>query len=265
MTVDLSNKTAVVTGAAHGIGKAIALSFARQGAAIVAVDLEENAGNKLVEEVRATGRQAMLFRGDVSDAAQMDQLAARAVERFGRIDILVNNAGVSLNTPLERRPFHEFDDATWDRVLRINLTGAFHCGRAVARVMVRQNYGKIVNMCSVMGLVTTRNQAAYAASKGGLIQLTRLMALDLAPYNINVNAIAPGSIQTRTTNVKFYENPDAAGKVESLLSHIPLRRPGQPADVANAASFLVSDMSSYVHGHVLVVDGGWTCGFTRDW
>jgi 3-oxoacyl-[acyl-carrier protein] reductase len=265
MNVDLAGKVAVVTGAGNGIGRAIALAFARQGADVVAVDVEEAAGSQVVDDIRALGRRSHLVRADITDAAAMAAMAGHVVERFGAIHLLVNNAGVSLNTPLERRPFHEFDLATWDRVIRTNLTGSFHCARAVAGVMVNRGYGKIVNIGSVMGLVPTRNQAAYAASKAGLLQLTRLMALDLAPHGINVNAIAPGSILTRTTKTKFYENPDATEKVESILSHIPMKRPGQPEDVANAALFLVSDTSSYVTGHVLTVDGGWTCGFTRDW
>jgi len=265
MIVDLNGKVSLVTGAANGIGRAIALTLARSGSDIIVTDIEQDAGQAVTNDIQALGAKAIFVKADVSSPQQMVRMAQEAVDACGKIDILINNAGIGVNKPEDRVPMYDFDEDLWDRLVSVNLSGAFYCSRAVAKTMIPRRYGKIVNIGSVMGLVPARMQCAYNATKAGLLNLTKAMALELAPYRINVNAIAPGSIVTRATNQKFYQNPEAADKVSSLLSHIPLGHPGQPQDVANAVLFMVSDASSYTTGAVLTVDGGWTCGFTRDW
>jgi NAD(P)-dependent dehydrogenase (short-subunit alcohol dehydrogenase family) len=258
MKVDLSDRVALVTGAARGIGKAIADTLAANGARVVYTDVNA-AGAE--ESARAAGGTARAL--DVTDAGQVEAVLDGVVREFGRLDILVNNAGV--NTLAHRVTIDQFPPEEWDRLLRVDLTGLFLVSRAGARVMLPRGSGRIVNIASVAGLVPLRLQCPFVAAKAGVVNLTRAMALELGPRGILVNAIAPGSILTDGTRQLFY---GADGKfkesVQQLLAHIPLGRPGLPEEVAHAALFLAAPESSYVNGAVLTVDGGWTAGYLRD-
>ncbi len=260
MQVDLQGRVAVVTGAAGGIGQSIAIALAKNGAILAVNDLRD--GEETCAEIRRNGGKAIFFEADVSSA---DSIAAMvpAVEReLGPIDILINNAGV--NVGKNRFPVHEFPDSDWHRIIDIDLNGVFHCSRAVSAGMVQRRKGTIINISSVLGVVPARLQCAFTAAKAGVINFTRSHALEVGQYGIRVNAIAPGSILTEGTRSIFY-SPETKEKADSLISHIPLAKPGDTDDIANATLFLASDDAKYVTGHTLVVDGGWTAGYSRDW
>lgn len=243
--VNLSGKVALVTGAGRGIGQAIAVTLAEAGADLAVVDLKEEFGAETVEKVHALGRTARAYGVDVADFAAVHAMVDRVHADFGRIDILVNNAGITKDTLLIRMGEEE-----WDAVLRINLKGAFNCTHAVAKLMMKQRSGRIVNIASIIGLIGNAGQANYAASKAGLIGLTKSTAKELASRGINVNAIAPGFIQTKMTEVLPEEVKQA------MLNLIPQKQFGTPEDVAKATLFLCSDLSNYITGQVVVVDGG---------
>jgi 3-oxoacyl-[acyl-carrier protein] reductase len=262
MKVDLANKVALITGAAAGIGQAIALAMAENGATVVALDLSGQ-GEETMQTLSQSGQPHALFTADVSKPIQVNDAVTAAEKQFGRIDILVNNAGT--NSPEERRKnIDEYDALEWHRIVEVDLDGLFYCCRAVSPGMVAHKAGVIINIASVLGMIPIRRQSAFAAAKAGVINLSRSMALELGPAGIRVNAIAPGSVLTRRTRDLFY-NPSKSHISESLLSHIPLGRPGNPEEIANAALFLASSDSSYVTGTVLTVDGGWTAGYAREW
>ena len=243
MKVDLDEKIALVTGAAHGIGRSIAQVLAANGAHIVIVDIDARGAQQAAREVEERGGACLALEGDVADAGQMERAAAQVMERCSRIDILVNNAGI--NTTGGRVSIHEFDLETWDRIIAVDLNGVFATSRAV---------------------VPLRLQSAFVAAKGGVINLTRAMALELGPQGILVNAVAPGSTLTRGTEALFYGEDGAyTERAESLLSHIPLGRPATTEEIAHAVLFLVAPEASYINGAILTVDGGWTAGYTRDW
>ncbi len=262
MHVDLRDKTALVTGAGEGIGKAIALALASNGANVAVNDYADS-GEQTAAEIRALGRESLFLRGDTSKREDAARVVAQATARFGAIDILVNNAGVG-TSPQHRKPVHEFADSEWDRVLGIDLNGVFYFTRAAGAGMVERNRGCIINIASVLGLVPMRRQIPYAAAKAAVINFSRAAALELAPHGIRVNAIAPGSTLTSATRELFY-NPENKSMADSLLSHIPLGRAGTPEEIAHAAVFLAAPASSYITGTVIIVDGGWTAGFARDW
>lgn len=236
----------LVTGARRGIGRVIALRLARCGPVAlndIAEGKDELEG--VAEEVRGIGRRALVAPGDVTEADQVEAVVKESVEEFGRLDVLVNNAGITRDGLLVR-----MTEEQWRSVLEVNLTGAFLCSRSAAKVMLRQRSGCIINMASVVGLMGNAGQANYAASKAGLIGLTKSMARELAPRGITVNAIAPGFIASPMTD-KLGEQ--ARDKLSSL---IPLGRLGTAEDVADAVAFLASDAASYITGQVLKVDGG---------
>jgi 3-oxoacyl-[acyl-carrier protein] reductase len=260
LQVDLKNRIALVTGGAQGIGRAIALALARNGARIAVNDISE--GEESCAAIRAAGGDATFFHADISDAQQVQEMVDGVVKTLGPIDILVNNAGINLGK--DRRPVHEFADADWERIIRVDLNGTFFCSRSVSAHMVARKSGSIVNISSVLGVVPARQQCAFTAAKAAVINFTRSHALEAGRHGIRVNAIAPGSILTDGTRSLFY-NDENREKSESLISHIPLGRPGETEDIANAALYLVSDAAKYVTGHVLVVDGGWTAGYSREW
>jgi 3-oxoacyl-[acyl-carrier protein] reductase len=241
----LDGKSAVVTGAAVGIGKAISQAFAGEGACVAACDLDAENAEKTAEEIRSGGGEASAYRTDVSDWKSVTEAVEKILEEFGNIDILVNNAGITRDNLIIR-----MSDEEWDDVLRVNLKGVFHFTKAVASSMLRQRSGKIISISSVVGIMGNAGQANYAASKAGIIGLTKALAREFAPRGINVNAIAPGFIKTRMTEALTRQQTD------SLLSRIPFARLGEPEDVAKAALFLASDLSDYITGQVLVVDGG---------
>lgn len=261
MRVDLGGRVALVTGSGQGIGRAIALALAENGA-VVAVNDIHPPGEETAEEIRRRGGEAKFFLADVSDVNAVNAMVAAVETELGPIAILVNNAGV--NVGKERYPVHEYLDADWHRILRVDLDGVYYCSRAVSASMVKRRRGCIINIGSIAGVVPLRVQSAFDAAKAGVHNFTRCHALELGPYGIRVNAIAPGSILTAGTRQLFY-NPADQQKAESLLSHVPLGKPGEVEDIAHAALYLASDEAKYVTGHVLVVDGGWTAGFVRNW
>ncbi len=261
MHVDLSNRVAVITGAAGGIGRGMALLFAKNAATVVINDIQEPGGRKVVDEIEAAGGKARFIQADVANQEQVSWMMDEVVAEFGKIDILVNNAGINIGMK-ERGPVHVFPDEAWHKILQVDLDGVYYCSKAALKYMTQAGYGKIINISSIVGAVPLRNQSAFAAAKAGVIQLTRAMAIELAPYGINVNVILPGSINVPGMREGgLYQD----GRFESIMSHIPMKRPGTPDDIAYGALYLASDAASYVTGSTLVIDGGWTCGFARDW
>lgn len=259
MKVDLSGKVALVTGAARGIGKAIADALAANEALVVYSDIDL----ETAKESAAQSPGARAVRMDVADEAQVEAVTAEIVRDFGRLDVLVNNAGV--NTLQHRVPIDQFPREEWERLLRVDLTGLYLVSKAVAGVMRSQGSGRIINIASVVGLVPLRLQCAFAAAKAGVVNLTRAMALELGADGITANAVAPGSILTEGTQKLFYgQDGRFKDSVQRLLGHIPLGRPGTVEEVAHAVLFLAAPEASYVNGAVLTVDGGWTAGYARD-
>ena len=244
--MELEGKAALVTGGSRGIGRAVCLELARRGAC-VAVNYAGNAAaaEETVESCKAMGVDAFSVQADVADAAACDAMVKEVLSRFGRRDILVNNAGITRDGLMPM-----LKDADWDAVLDANLKGAFHCMRAAYRPMMKQKYGRVVNLSSIVGLRGNAGQANYAASKAGLIGLTKSMAKELAGRNVTVNAVAPGFIDTDMTAAL----PEKAR--ESMLASIPMGRLGQGEDVAKAVAFFAGDGAGYVTGQVLCVDGG---------
>lgn len=244
--IDLSQKVALVTGSGRGIGKTIALRLAEQGSAVVVNDLAGSAdAPAVVEAVKATGRQAAFIPGDISVAEEANGVVDRTVSTFGKLDILVNNAGITRDNLAIR-----MSDQEWDRVLNINLKGAFFCSRAALRHMIRQRWGRVINIASIVGIMGNPGQANYSASKGGLIALTKTLAQEVASRGVTANAVAPGFIETEMTQ-KLSPNVQ-----EGLLKRIPLGYFGSVEDVANAVAFLASEEARYITGHVLSVNGG---------
>jgi len=190
----------------------------------------------------------------------MVKMHDQVMEEFGRLDILVNNAGIN-GGPDQRKTINEYSVDLWKKIISTDLDGVFYCSRPFTSQMIKQRYGKIINIGSIVGLVPLRLQCAFAAAKAGVFNLTKAMAIELAKYGINVNGIAPGSILMEGTKDLFYNDPELANK---MMATIPFGRPGKPDDIANAALFLASDDSNYMTGSILVVDGGWTCGYARD-
>jgi 3-oxoacyl-[acyl-carrier protein] reductase len=264
MKVQLDGQVAIVTGGAHGIGRAITQALADNGAQIAIVDIDATAGEQAASEVSSAGATCVALAGDVSDIERMEQVARQVEDRFGQIDILVNNAGI--NTGGGRVPIHEYSQQDWDRIIRVDLTGVFVTSRAVIPALIKAGGGRIVNISSIAGLLPLRLQTAYVAAKAGVANMTRSMALELGPHNILVNAVAPGSTLTRGTEQLFYgKDGTYTERAASLISHIALGRPGKPEEIASAVLFLVAPEASYVTGAVLPVDGGWIAGYCRDW
>ena len=239
----LQNRVCIVTGAAQGIGEACVQRLAREGARVVIADIDDLKGQALAKELEAT-----FMHCDVSDKTQVDALVAQTVARHGRIDVLVNNAGI-----FKAADFLDVLEDDFDAVLRVNLKGAFLMGQAVAKEMVKTGGGSIINMSSVNGTLAIPNIASYNVSKGGINQLTRVMALSLADHGIRVNAVAPGTIATELAAKAVLTSEAARAKI---ISRTPLKRLGEPHEVANVVAFLASDAASYMTGEIVVVDGG---------
>ena len=243
--MQLADQVAIITGGARGIGREIALLFAKEGADIALFDVNAEQLAQTVGELRALGRRAEGFVVDVTDPQTVEDAVSKVLDKLSRIDILINNAGITQDGLLVR-----MSDAQWDRVLDINLKGTFLCTRAVSKVMLKARRGRIVSIASIIGLIGNAGQANYAASKAGIIGLTKSVAKELASRGVTANAIAPGFIKTEMTD----RLPEDVR--QRMLAQIPLGILGEPRDVAQAALFLVSDAARYVTGQVLVVDGG---------
>lgn len=239
-----ADRVCIVTGGAQGIGEACARRFAREGARVVIADVDDARGNALAAELP----QALYVRCDVGDKAQVDALVAQVLAAHGRIDVLVNNAGI-----FRAADFLDITEDDFDAVLRVNLKGAFLMGQAAARAMAAAGRGAIVNMSSVNGVLTIPTIASYNVSKGGINQLTRVMALSLADRGVRVNAVAPGTIATELAAKAVLTSDDARARI---LGRTPMKRLGEPAEVADVVAWLASDAASYVTGEIVVVDGG---------
>ncbi len=241
----LKDKVALITGAAQGIGRDIALKFAAEGADVAVGDINLEKATKTVQEIEALGRKALALELDVTDYVKITESVNKILDKFKKVDILINNAGITKDNLLLR-----MSDAEWDAVINVNLKGTFNCTKAVSRIMIKQRYGKIINIASIIGIIGNPGQANYSASKAGIIALTKTAAKELASRNINVNAVAPGFIQTEMT-----------AKLPEELKHkmqeaIPLGRFGSPVDVAVVCVFLASEEASYITGQTIAVDGG---------
>lgn len=257
---NLKDKVAVITGARRGMGRTHALVLAKAGAKIVVSDISGQDCQKVADEIKKTGGQALAIKCDVSQKKEVKAMVKKTVEKFGRVDILVNNAGIA-----QFKPFLELTEQDWDRTLNINLKGYFLCAQAVAKEMAKQKLtedkpmgqaGVIVNIASVgMGQqgIGFPNIVHYCASKGGIVAMTEALAVELAPYNIRVNAIAPGMIETPMIDPIKQD----AKAMEEMLAGVPLKRVGKPEEVSNLVLFLAADESSYMTGSTVVIDGGW--------
>jgi 3-oxoacyl-[acyl-carrier protein] reductase len=251
--IDLSGLVAIVSGAAGGIGAAIAVELAGAGAAVAVLDLDEDRTDSIVTSIRRQGGRALGLGADVSDTPSVAVAVARTVEEFGELHIVVNNAGVTRDNLLE-----DLSDDDWDTVLRVNLRGVFVLTRAARPHLVKAGYGRVINLSSA-SVTGTRGQANYAAAKAGIIGFTKTVANELGPHGTTANAIAPGYIETAMTRAQA----ERAGipleeKLASIADRLPVRRTGQPEDIAAAAAFLASPRAGYITGQVLFVDGGWT-------
>ena len=241
----LEGKVALITGGARGIGQAIAMTFAREGADIVVADVNLEIAQKTASEIQALGRKAMALEMDVTSYEKVEEGINKILDKMGKVDILVNNAGITKDNLIMR-----MSCADWDAVINVNLKGTFNCIKAVSRPMVKQRSGRIISIASIIGLMGNAGQANYAASKAGIIALTKTVAKELASRNINANAVAPGFIQTAMTD----KLPEDIKK--KMLEAIPLAKLGTPEDVANVCLFLASAESSYITGQTITIDGG---------
>jgi len=246
---DLSGKVAIVTGAGRGMGYDITLALAKYGADLVVCSRTVSELERVAEEARGLGSIAMIHQIDICRTSDIERMVEESVKAFGHIDILVNNAGVNI-------PQWAVDvtEEAWDKIMAVNLKGLFFCAKAVGKVMIQQKKGKIINVSSQSGSVGLPQRAAYCSSKAGVNLLTKVLAMEWAQYNINVNAIAPTFIETPFTKPMF----EKEGFREYVLGNIPLGRVGKPEDVVGAVIYLASDASDLVTGHILLIDGGWT-------
>ena len=245
MKFNLNNKIAIVTGASQGIGKIIAFELAKSGAHVACISRNKKAIESIVDEITINGGQASSFPCDISDSDTLSEIITEIIKENSRIDILVNNAGITKDSLLMRMSIEQ-----WDDVINTNLKGAFHCTKAVVRYMMKNKFGRIINITSIVGLTGNAGQANYAASKAGLIGMTKSIAKEVASRGITANCIAPGWIETSMTE-KLSEEVKS-----EFLSHIPVGRIGSPDDIANAVIFLASDEAGYITGQTITVDGG---------
>jgi len=243
----LKDKVCIVTGAAQGIGEACALRFAREGAKVVVSDIQDGKGEGVAAKIRKEGGEAMYFACDVTKKSDCDDLVAAAVEAYGQVDVMLANAAI-----LIAKDFLDLTEEDWNNTLNVNLTGFFYAGQSAAKQMVKQGFGAIVNMSSINAVVAIPVALPYTVCKGGVLQLTKSMALSLAPHGIRVNAVGPGTIATEMGKTMMAD--DAARR--RVLSRTPLGRPGEPDEVASVCVFLASDDASYVTGETVYCDGG---------
>ena len=248
---DLKNKVAIITGARRGMGKAHALKLAEHGVKVVVSDVSQDDCEKVVEEIKEKGGEAMAIKCDISKKKEVEEMVEKTIDKFGKLDILVNNAGILAFTP-----FLEIKEEEWDKIINVNLKGYFLCAQAAAKEMVKQKSGVIINIASIaMGQAGCGFAALahYTASKGGIVGMTETLAQELAPYNIRVNAISPGVIETPMVGPIMQDQATS----QAMLARVPLKRMGKPEEIANVVLFLASDASSYMTGADVIVDGGW--------
>jgi NAD(P)-dependent dehydrogenase (short-subunit alcohol dehydrogenase family) len=250
LNIRLDGKVAIVTGAAMGIGQAMAQGLASVGATVIIADIADEQAKKTAEDIVAGGGQAEAYHLDTTSSVEYNSLVEYLTGKYGKIDILVNNAGINRRNLTVNMPEEDFR-----KIIEINLTGVWIGSKAVAPVMMAQKSGKIVNTCSIMGYASLPELSAYSASKGGVLQLTRNLALELADYNIQVNAVAPAYILTELT-AKLKANP---AMYEDLIRRTPMKRFGTLEEIAGPVVFLCSDLANYMTGHTMPVDGGWLC------
>ncbi|HDP36893.1 MAG TPA: 3-oxoacyl-ACP reductase FabG [Candidatus Atribacteria bacterium] len=244
--MNLVDKVAIVTGAGRGIGKAIAIALAQEGANVIVNDIDIKIVEAVVREIKSLGRKSLAIQVDVADSKEVNRMVQLAIKKFKRVDILVNNAAI-----IKRGSIEDLKEDDWDRVIDVNLKGAFNCMKAVVGIMKKQRYGKIINISSIAGKIGDLASApCYGASKAGMTCLAKSLARELAPYNINVNVVAPHAIKTDMSKEWSEE------KRKNIIANIPLGRMGEPEDVAEAVVFLVSDKAKFITGEVLDVNGG---------
>jgi NAD(P)-dependent dehydrogenase (short-subunit alcohol dehydrogenase family) len=245
--MSLNGKVVVITGSTQGIGKGMAEGFALEGANVVIVGRNKKKGKNIEVRIKKSGRNAIFIKTDVTIEEDVNNLFSLVAEKFGKIDVLINNAAITGG----ELPFYNLPTAVWKKRIDVNLTGVFFCSRAVSNYMIEKRKGRIINISSVYGFSVSPGTSAYSAAKGGVNLLTKSMAVDLAPYNITVNGIAPGAIcteRTKKVEINKENNP--------ILNHILLKRQGKIEEITNLALFLASDKSSYINGEIIVVDGG---------
>ena len=255
MTVDLNGKVVIITGAGGGIGNAMALDFARNGAKVVCSGRTLSTLEATVKQVTEAGGEACVIKTDVSNKESAAAMVEETIKKYGRLDCLVNNAGINGGAE-ERKKIHEYSDELWERIIATDLNSVYYCSKPAVRYMVEHGGGSIINVASIVGVAPLRLQCAFAAAKAGVVNLSKAMAIELAENNIRVNVICPGSIMTEGTKKIFYNDPDIA---KAILSHIPMHRAGTTEEMAGLSSFLTSEEASYITGGVFIADGGWTC------
>ena len=243
--MNLKNRVAIVTGGGQGIGKKICLRLAENEAKVAVFDVNEELSQEVVKKIKAKGGDALAVKVDVAKYEEVNEATRQVIDKFKGIDILINNAGITKDSLLLR-----MKEEDWNRVLQVNLNGAFNCLKAVLRYMMRQKYGRVVNISSIIGIRGNIGQANYSASKAGIIGLTKSAAREVGRYGITVNAVAPGFIDTAMTRRLNKEAVDA------IISQVPLRRMGKPGEVASLVTYLVSEKAAYITGEVIKIDGG---------